>query len=118
RRGASGYVVKSVLPADLPSIIRRAVAEDRLPLPVAVDADVAAIAHEVGLTPRELAILTAVAKGMTNDAIAVRLTVAPQTVKVHLTNVYRKLGVTNRTEAALYAYQRGLVESPHPDTEP
>jgi DNA-binding NarL/FixJ family response regulator len=117
KRGASGYVVKSVLPADLPSIIRQAVAEDRLPLPIAVDADVAATAAAVGLTPRELAILTAVAKGMTNDAIAHRLTVAPQTVKFHLTNVYRKLGVTNRTEAALYAYQHGLAESPHPDAD-
>ena len=38
---------------------------------------------------------------------------APQTVKFHLTNIYRKLDVANRTEAARYAYQQGLVESPH-----
>ena len=42
---------------------------------------------------------------------------APQTVKFHLTNIYRKLGVANRTEAARYAYQQGLVESPLYETD-
>jgi DNA-binding NarL/FixJ family response regulator len=41
--------------------------------------------------------------------------VAEQTVKFHLTNIYRKLGVSNRTEAARLAYQNGLVESPIDD---
>jgi DNA-binding NarL/FixJ family response regulator len=49
---------------------------------------------------------------MSNAAIAKQLWVAQQTVKFHLTNIYRKLGVANRTEAARYAYQQGLIESP------
>src|SRR5206468_691378 len=51
-------------------------------------------------------------RGMSNAAIAKQLWVAQQTVKFHLTNIYRKLGVANRTEAARYAYQQGLIESP------
>ena len=50
--------------------------------------------------------------GLSNDEIAKEFWVAPQTVKFHLTNIYRKLGVKNRTEATRMAYQHGLVESP------
>jgi DNA-binding NarL/FixJ family response regulator len=117
KRGASGYVVKSVQPVDLPALIRRTVEDDEPLLTLAAEHEAVAAAAAVGLTPREFAMLTALAKGMTNDAIGKHLTVAPQTVKFHLTNVYRKLGVGNRTEAALYAYQHGLVESPHPGVD-
>jgi DNA-binding NarL/FixJ family response regulator len=51
-------------------------------------------------------------RGLSNDEIAKEFWVAPQTVKFHLTNIYRKLGVKNRTEATRLAYQHGLVESP------
>ncbi len=51
------------------------------------------------------------ARGLSNDAIAKELWVTEQTVKFHLTNIYRKLGVHNRTEAARYAYEQGLVDS-------
>ncbi len=60
----------------------------------------------------ETAILAAVARGLSNEAIGKELWVAEQTVKFHLTNIYRKLGVSNRTEAARLAYQNGLVDSP------
>jgi DNA-binding NarL/FixJ family response regulator len=63
-----------------------------------------------GLTSRELEILRSVAEGCTNAAIARRLWVTEQTVKFHLTNIYRKLGVSNRTEAARYAFEHGLAE--------
>ena len=56
--------------------------------------------------------LGALARGLSNDEIAKEFWVAPQTVKFHLTNIYRKLGVKNRTEATRIAYQHGLVESP------
>ncbi len=69
-------------------------------------------AEECPLTARELEILRLVAEGQTNGSIARELWVAEQTVKFHLSNIYRKLGVKNRTEATRLAYQHGLVESP------
>ena len=68
-----------------------------------------------GLTEREIAILAALARGLSNDQIAKEMWVARQTVKFHLTNVYRKLGVKSRTEAIHRAYQLGLVERPAVD---
>jgi DNA-binding NarL/FixJ family response regulator len=64
-----------------------------------------------GLTERELAILQALGRGLSNEAIAKELWIARQTVKFHVRNIYRKLGVSNRTEAARYAYQHGLVQN-------
>ena len=63
--------------------------------------------HE--LTTRELEILRLAASGNSNRRIAERLWVTEQTVKFHLSNVYRKLGVTNRTEASHLAHMDGLV---------
>jgi len=63
--------------------------------------------HE--LTPRELEILQLVASGNSNRRIAERLWVTEQTVKFHLSNVYRKLGVSNRTQASHLAHMDGLV---------
>ena len=64
------------------------------------------------LTDRELEILKLVAEGHTNGRIARELWVTEQTVKFHLSNLYRKLGVGNRTEASRYAYMHNLVR-PH-----
>ncbi len=68
-------------------------------------------------TERETSILKALARGLSNDEIAKELWITQQTVKFHLTNIYRKLGVKNRTEATPLAYQHGLVESPLYDEE-
>ncbi|MBX5474131.1 MAG: response regulator transcription factor [Thermoleophilia bacterium] len=109
-RGASGYIVKSISPRDLASAIRQAVegtVYHAIGLPAAEDASTAA-----GLTERELVILRAVARGMSNRAIGKELWVTEQTVKFHLTNIYRKLNVGNRTEAARAAYRLGIAESP------
>ena len=112
KRGASAYIVKSVNPVDLPAVIRQAV-EGTVYTAIGLPDDVSSrTAKAAGLTERELAILTALAHGLSNAAIANQLWLAQQTVKFHLTNIYRKLGVTNRTEAARYAYQQGLIESP------
>jgi DNA-binding NarL/FixJ family response regulator len=62
------------------------------------------------LTERELEILRLVAVGAPNGRIAAQLWITEQTVKFHLSNVFRKLGVTNRTEASLHAYTHGLLE--------
>jgi DNA-binding NarL/FixJ family response regulator len=61
------------------------------------------------LTAREFEILRAVAEGHTNARIARQLWVTEQTVKFHLSNVYRKLGVTNRTEASRHALMHGWI---------
>jgi two-component system response regulator DevR len=55
--------------------------------------------------------LRAVARGLSNKAISREYWVTEQTVKFHLGNIYRKLDVTNRTEATRYAYEHGLLES-------
>ena len=115
-RGATAYIVKSVNPVDLPSAIRQAFDQSvfhavaSAPQPAA-EGLAAATAESTDLTKRELTILRAVARGLSNQAISQDLWVTEQTVKFHLTNIYRKLGVANRTAAARYAHQHGLVES-------
>ena len=116
KRGASAYVVKSINPIDLPSVLRQAMegtVYSAIGLPESGDTP----ARAAGLTDRETTILSALARGLSNDAIGKELWVAEQTVKFHLTNIYRKLNVANRTEAARYAYQQGLVESPLFETD-
>jgi DNA-binding NarL/FixJ family response regulator len=61
------------------------------------------------LTPREIEILRYIAQGCRNQEIADALTVTSQTVKFHLTNIYRKLDVSSRTEATRYAHMHGLL---------
>jgi DNA-binding NarL/FixJ family response regulator len=68
--------------------------------------------ERAALTARELEILRAVAEGHTNARIGRQLWVTEQTVKFHLSNIYRKLGVSNRTEASRYALMYGLVAMP------
>ena len=68
---------------------------------------------EVGLTRREVEILGLVAQGYSNAVMARMLWVTEQTVKFHLSNIYRKLDVANRTEASRWAQLRGLL----PDRE-
>ena len=63
-----------------------------------------------GLTNRELAILKLVAEGLSNLDIASQLFVTEKTVKFHLSNIYRKLGVGNRTEATRFAYKNGMLD--------
>jgi DNA-binding NarL/FixJ family response regulator len=78
-------------------------------LRVAEDTPVTRDRNRGVLTTRELEILRSVAEGDTNAAIARKLWVTEQTVKFHLTNIYRKLHVTNRTEATQYAIQPRLI---------
>ena len=114
--GAAAYVVKSVNPIDLSSALRQALegtvfSAVGLPEKTAQQDAVKA----AGLTDRETTILKALARGLSNEAIGKELWVAQQTVKFHLTNIYRKLDVKNRTEAARYAYEHGLIDSPQGD---
>jgi DNA-binding NarL/FixJ family response regulator len=111
KRGATAYIVKSVNPVDLPSALRQAL-DQTVYQGVRIFGDVNGQAGEgLGLTDRELSMLKALSRGLSNQAISKEFWVTEQTVKFHLTNIYRKLGVANRTEAARFAYERGLVES-------
>jgi DNA-binding NarL/FixJ family response regulator len=112
--GASGYVVKSINPLDLPSTIR-GVFEGTVYHPRGASggsgpSESTPAPSNGGLTNRELAILRLVAEGLSNLDIASQLFVTEQTVKFHLSNIYRKLGVGNRTEATRYAYKNGLID--------
>jgi DNA-binding NarL/FixJ family response regulator len=117
--GASAYVVKTVTPADLASAIRLAFEHSVIfpawpsaradgPRPVGAPAPAPAIAS-AGLTKRELEILKLVAEGLSNAQLARTIWVSEQTVKFHLSNIYRKLNVTNRTEASRWAQLNGLL---------
>jgi DNA-binding NarL/FixJ family response regulator len=110
RRGASAYIVKSIDPEDLAAALRQAIDGNVFTTAGVTEEPGQRAARDAGLTERELTIVRAVARGLSNEAIAKELWVAEQTVKFHLTNIYRKLGVSNRTEAARYAFERGLVE--------
>lgn len=119
-KGASGYVVKSINPLDLPSTIRQVVDGSVYHPGVAGAAGGGSGGSgkasksdgppPAGLTERELTILRLVAEGLSNLDIASKLYVTEQTVKFHLSNIYRKLGVGNRTEATRYAYRNGLID--------
>jgi DNA-binding NarL/FixJ family response regulator len=120
--GAAAVVRKSISPADLPVLLRQVLmgsvhfATPRIARAVVTQAtrqsrldDARAEAcGETGLTPRELEVLEMVARGLPNRTVAEQLFLSDQTVKRHLRKVYRKLGVANRTEAALTAYRLGL----------
>ena len=110
-RGACAYILKSIDWADLGAAIRQALSGTFICLgPVAAGA-AETNGNGVGLSGREVEILQGVARGLSNRAIAGELWLSDQTVKFHLHNVYRKLGVNNRTEAARYAFENGLAES-------
>jgi DNA-binding NarL/FixJ family response regulator len=112
KRGASAYVVKSVNPMDLPSVLRQAVEGTVFSAIGLEESGESESARDLGLTSREVTIIQALSRGLSNQAIGKELWVAEQTVKFHLTNIYRKLGVANRTEAVRLAYQHGLIENP------
>ena len=107
--GARGYIVKTVEPVDLPAVIRNAIAGGAFAVWGAATPERAEMSDEALLSERETAVLEAVARGLSNREIGRELWISEQTVKFHLRNVYRKLGVTSRTEAARYAYRTGLA---------
>lgn len=78
------------------------------PGPVAFDGNPKARA-ELGISPREVAVLEELAAGLSNKEIARRLGVSPNTVKTHLARLYEKLGATRRTDAVRRARELGLV---------
>jgi DNA-binding NarL/FixJ family response regulator len=111
--GASAYIVKTAHPDDIASTVRQAFEHSVfLPgsrAPAHVETEQKRPQRPGGLTRRELEILKLVAEGHSNAQLARMLWVTEQTVKFHLSNIYRKLNVTNRTEAARWAQLNGLL---------
>jgi DNA-binding NarL/FixJ family response regulator len=119
RAGASGFLLKDVSAERLfeavrvvaageallaPAVTRRLISEfARLQRPARPTAALAT------LTPRETEVLSLVAEGLSNHQIAVRLVVTEETVKTHVSRVLRKLGLRDRTQAVIAAYESGLV---------
>jgi DNA-binding NarL/FixJ family response regulator len=119
--GASGFLLKDAPPADLLSAIRAVASGDavvapsttrrlleaivpRLPRPGAGDPALAA------LTPRETEVVGAVARGLSNAEIAAELVLAEATVKTHIGRILAKLGLRDRVQIVVFAYEHALVE--------
>jgi two-component system NarL family response regulator len=107
--GARGYLLKDTFAEGMLEAIRNVHAGRRLIDP-AVAARLMDRLNEPSLTSREIGVLELVARGMTNREIGTALSVGEETVKAHLKHVFVKLGASDRTEAALIAVQRGLIQ--------
>jgi DNA-binding NarL/FixJ family response regulator len=106
--GAVGYLLKDVGPDELARAIEAA-AGGEVPLhPRAARELLAARAFQPMLSAREAEVLELVAQGMPNKLIARRLEISERTVKGHLTRIFERIGVTDRTQAALWAREHGI----------
>jgi DNA-binding NarL/FixJ family response regulator len=129
RAGASGFLLKDVPPAELVAAIRTVARGDAVVSPRVTRLLLHKYAHQLpdlsgddtgsidggapvppaGLTERELEVLLAVAEGLSNAEIAERLFVSEATVKSHVGRLLSKLGLRDRVQAVVYAFQTGLV---------
>ena len=110
-KGARGYMVKDESGEDLHVAIRT-VASGEVFLPKRIKAIYDDRKKRPSLSEREIEIVRLVAKGFSNDELAERLHLSPETIKAHLRHVYEKLGVESRVEAVTGAMRTGLVEAP------
>jgi DNA-binding NarL/FixJ family response regulator len=110
--GAVGYLLKDAAPEELRNGVRAAARGESPLSPKAARALLASRSSGTGpavdLSPREREVLGCVAKGLPNKLIARRLEISEKTVKAHLTSIYQQIGVTDRTQAALWAQRNGL----------
>ncbi len=112
--GAIAYVIKTAHPDDLRSAVRQAFSHSIYlsgARPAVAVTETQETEHMPDLTRREFEILQLVAEGHSNSQLARMLWVTEQTVKFHLSNIYRKLEVSNRTEASRWAQLHGLLAS-------
>ncbi|MGC0418644.1 response regulator [Embleya sp. AB8] len=121
RAGASGFLLKDASAEELAQAVRVVAAGDALLAPNITKRLIAEFSRMAGapraplkdrigdLTERETEVLSLIAQGLSNAEIAGRLVVAEQTVKTHVGRILVKLGLRDRTQAAVYAYETGLV---------
>ncbi|MEU3187847.1 response regulator transcription factor [Streptomyces sp. NPDC006923] len=121
RAGASGFLLKDASAAELAHAVRVVAAGDALLAPNITKRLIAEFSRMTGapraplkdrvgdLTERETEVLSLIAQGLSNAEIARRLVVAEQTVKTHVSRILVKLGLRDRTQAAVFAYETGLV---------
>jgi DNA-binding NarL/FixJ family response regulator len=109
--GARGYLSKAARGAELVAAVRAVAAGETVLSPRVATAALQRTRAGGGsaLTPRELDVLRAVARGLGNKQIARELQLSPRTVQTHLTNAFAKLGVSSRTEAVLESIKKGWV---------
>jgi DNA-binding NarL/FixJ family response regulator len=110
--GANAYLVKSITTADLPAVVRQVVSGGLFMGGARRSAGRRPEAPRQILTDREQSVLAAVAAGMTTAQVSQQLWLSEHTVKFHLTNIYRKLGVRNRAGAIRVAFDNGLNTLP------
>lgn len=120
RAGAAGYLLKDVDPDELEAAVRAAARGESVLAARVTGAVMAAARDDAGppglseLTAREREVLALLGEGLTNRLVARRLGVAEKTVKTHVSSVLGKLGVADRTQAALLAAREGLVADSGP----
>jgi DNA-binding NarL/FixJ family response regulator len=120
RAGASGFLLKTDPPERLVEAVRAVAAGET---PLAADVTSLLVDHYLGragleptpaavadLTPREVDVLTLIARGKSNAEIASQLFVGEGTVKTHVARILAKLDLRDRTQAAIYAYEHGVVQ--------
>lgn len=121
RAGASGFLLKDISPEQLVAAIRMVMAGDGLLAPSITRRLIERFSRAAGrlpdapgqlaaLTPRELEVLRLVARGLSNAEIAQALVLAEATVKTHLAHILPKLGLRDRVQAVVFAYESGLVQ--------
>lgn len=106
--GVLGYVSKAAKVAEVIQAIR-SIAVGKTYFSSGLEEKLAARQRQESLTPRELAVLELVAAGHSNKEIAAALNLSLSTVKLHLQNIFSKLGAQDRTQATAAAFQRGIV---------
>ncbi|MET9651137.1 response regulator transcription factor [Streptomyces sp. NPDC006460] len=120
--GASGFLLKDVTPEHLTAAVRTVLAGDALLAPAITrrlvqrftrhGGDTAALHRDLAsLTPRELEVLGLLARGLSNAELATRLHLAEATVKTHVARILAKLGLRDRVQAVIAAYETGLVSA-------
>ena len=116
--GAHGFLLKDASALEVKDAILRVVEGESLVTPSLLRKLLEEFAHRereaqpahADLTPREMEVLAALARGMSNEEIAKELVISQKTVKTHLGSIFSKLHVEGRVQAMLYAIRNGLVE--------